>query len=88
MTNKRFEVVEDMDFDIEYIKDSDTFKIISNFDSCCDMLNSLNDENGKLKRDKGQLKQFINELTSRDGRIWLSSGYVYDVKKVLKGNVE
>ena len=45
-------------------------------------LNELIDENE-------QLKQFIKELTSRDGKIWLSGGYVYDVKKVLKdGDVE
>ena len=42
-----------------------------------------------LEKENEQLKQFINELTSRDGKIWLSSGYVYDVKKVLKdGDVE
>ena len=44
--------------------------------------------NQDYRKENEQLKQFINELTSRDGRIWLSSGYVYDVKKVLKGDVE
>ena len=38
----------------------------------------------KLKVENEQLKSFINNLTSNDGKIWLSSGYVYDVKKVLK----
>ena len=42
----------------------------------------------KLQKENEQLKQFINKLTSRDGKIWLSSGYVYDVKKVLKGDMK
>ena len=46
-------------------------------DEIVEVLNILGDENE-------QLKQFIKELTSRDGKIWLSGGYVYDVKKVLK----
>ena len=39
----------------------------------------------EIEEENRHLKAFINELTSRDGRIWLSSE-IYDVKKVLKGD--
>ena len=72
-------------------------------DQLKEIIGKLSDENEQLRHDatvliqantdyrkeNEQLKQFIKELTSRDGKIWLSGGYVYDVKKVLKdGDVE
>ena len=49
MTKKRFRVIEDEDFDIEYIADKKTFKSMSNVYSVCDMLNQLHEENEQLK---------------------------------------
>ena len=73
--NKRFKPI------IDGVEDILTGEKLNNQFEVSLKLNELSDENE-------QLKQFINELTSRDGRIWLSSGYVYDVKKVLKGDDE
>ena len=57
--------------------------------TCCSMCDVPYLYLEKLPAENEQLKQFIKELTSRDGKIWLSGGYVYDVKKVLKdGDVE
>ena len=57
MTEKRFEVIEDDDFDIEYISDKYSFgKSISSMDTCCDIMNRLNEENEQLKQEIEELK--------------------------------
>lgn len=62
MTKKRFRIISDEDFELEYIADKKTFKSMSNLDSCCDMLNQLYEENEQLKQELLSKNDVIQQL--------------------------
>ena len=79
-SDKATEKIKELEKENEQLKQSNEL--------LADMADKYKELRDSLEEENEQLKTFINDLTSNDGKIWLSGGYVYDVKKVLKGDVE
>lgn len=96
MTEKRFVSIDDgLDFSI---KDTESGEVFYDCDSVVELLNEIAEENQQLindcsilvqsnqdyRKENEQLKQFIQELTTKGtGKIHLANGNIYKVNAIL-----
>lgn len=66
MNEKRFVVCKKGD--VEYIEDNSCIQLYG-FDVVCEMLNSLNDENEQLRKERNNLAEECSELFKQNGRL-------------------